>query len=490
MAYHTDGLDLSQDHLPRTHLIDRMNNILQYQRFLLLYSSAASGKTSLMKLFANQDGIDDDQVASISCLDSQKTGFELLRGAGIDLHTRKFSFTFSDRPIYIIIDDAQAKYSGTDLGFWTMLVKAGADWLPSSVKFIIASTHLVAGGVVSPVEFASMNGLLREDLLLTREEYELLMNSSIGLTRRFYSKQLKEILWRECGRLIGAIILAISNIKVRFSKDEKPSELALLDFYMSNSLTQRMARCFGSQHSMPVGKALTQLVQEMLLGKTLPCPTKMDNTDDLKSFEKLQKSGLVVVSGGNIHFSSPMARRYYRFMLFPYRSASDEPTSLISLIQDCLCKFPASVLRDGLARAFPKEAVFQHWLNAALASCTPQTCSIWAELSEIFPDSNDPHSLRRINGEIDFFIDGNLRWGIELLVKGGKIGEHLDRFSIGGKYQPLCTNDYIVVDFRPGPVSNIQRDPHRFTVFFDTDFSGCSCIVGMQKDPVRLELSP
>jgi hypothetical protein len=33
-----------------------------------------------------------------------------------------------------------------------------------------------------------------------------------------------------------------------------------------------------------------------------------------------------------------------------------------------------------------------------------------------------------VSGEIDFYLNGKLRWGIELLVGGDGIGEHLSRF--------------------------------------------------------------
>lgn len=102
VVYQTDALNLKQPHLPRTHLIERMNIILQGHRFLLLCSSAASGKTSLMNLFANQDGIEHDQVVRISFLDPIRTGFYLLKNTSIDLKTRECKFTSLNRPILCV----------------------------------------------------------------------------------------------------------------------------------------------------------------------------------------------------------------------------------------------------------------------------------------------------------------------------------------------------------------------------------------------------
>ena len=78
---------------------------------------------------------------------------------------------------------------------------------------------------------------------------------------------------------------------------------------------------------------------------------------------------------------------------------------------------------------FPKEAVFQHLFMEGLALHTPPECSICTELSKIFPSETNVNSQQAIAGEIDFYLNGSLRWGIELLVNGDGIGEYLSRFS-------------------------------------------------------------
>jgi hypothetical protein len=90
----------------------------------------------------------------------------------------------------------------------------------------------------------------------------------------------------------------------------------------------------------------------------------------------------------------------------------------------------------------------------AILRCTPSSCFVCPELSEGFPDPNVP-DRKSIIGEVDFYLNGSLCWGIEFLVKGVRIGEHLDRFSSNGKYSGLGSVDYAVIDFRPGPVSNV-----------------------------------
>jgi len=123
----------------------------------------------------------------------------------------------------------------------------------------------------------------------------------------------------------------------------------------------------------------------------------------------------------------------------------------------------------------------------SLALCTPAGCLICPELSQTFPTSGNIGE--EIAGEIDFYLNGLLKWGIELLVKGRGISEHLDRFSPSGKYYPLNVKDYAVVDFRPGDVTDIKRNPKRITVFFASDFSVCECICFEEKVSTIITLS-
>ncbi len=122
----------------------------------------------------------------------------------------------------------------------------------------------------------------------------------------------------------------------------------------------------------------------------------------------------------------------------------------------------------------------------------PPTCCICPELSRVFP--SDTIEDGNVAEEFDFYINGDLCWGIGLLVMGDKITEHLDRFSEpSGKYFPLHVKDYAVVDFRRSPdgkPANISDMEKRITVFFRCgDFSRCSCKFGMNPITEILNLS-
>jgi hypothetical protein len=149
---------------------------------------------------------------------------------------------------------------------------------------------------------------------------------------------------------------------------------------------------------------------------------------------------------------------------------------------------------SSVAGDFPKEAVFQHLFMEGLAAFTPPSCCICQELSKIFPATTNPNTQQTIPGEIDFYLNSSLRWGIELLVNGDGIGEHISRFTPpNGKYVALAVSDYTVVDIRrnsTGRPTNISRHSNRITVFFkNDDYSIANCIFGLDNAPVLISLS-
>eukprot|EP01035_Chromulina_nebulosa_P038211 gene38211-51613_t len=91
-----------------------------------------------------------------------------------------------------------------------------------------------------------------------------------------------------------------------------------------------------------------------------------------------------------------------------------------------------------------------------LTKNTRPTTQVLPQLSKVLPVLPGGVTTK-IDGRIDFFVNGDLRWGIELLVKGKRRKAHRERFTAGGKYADLNCNAFIVVDLRPGPRALSQK---------------------------------
>ena len=327
-SYNINGIDLKAFHLPRTQLVEKLFNSLKENRFTLLSSSPASGKTSLLMLLRHQ--LSGAKFSFISLLDNDHTAFELLKKVGVDLRNQTCSIG-GDQLHVIMMDDAQGKYQ--DSSFWSLLVKFGETWIPSNVKFVISATYSLASTGDSPVEFQSMNRISRNDLLLTPFEYQEFMSSPLGLRNIINLPYVRRVIWEECGGLIGAVRRSTQTIQEKFNKDPDPSEQAILSFYLSQELAKQMERCFGLQHSSPVDGNLKKCLEQCFLGKADSILNLDDDQD--KYLSHLRKSGILSETNvrGDISFTSPLARRYYAQWLFPDRSPhTEQPESLLDLV--------------------------------------------------------------------------------------------------------------------------------------------------------------
>ena len=491
-----DGIALGTEHLKRRELVGKLQSLVSKNSIVLLSSPAGSGKSSLCKLF--QAATKNVELVFISFLD-KRTPFAILYNAGIDLQDMKISKSIGMKEVVFFLDDAQKKYG--DAQFWDSLVKATGGWMPENIKFIISATHSLSGGKESPVEFESLPKLSRLDFLLTEQEaYQLLEFRDTGLPPNIREhKILKDVVVNECGGLVGALRLSIDALEREFfsTKNDDVEEAKCLQYCLSDPFVQTMARCFGSSHSYPAGNDFIRFLKGCFENKTT-WRDGFTQLQDEESYSSLKKAGILVeLPDRSIGFSSPLSKRYYFKWIFPNRSPT-APSSLSELIRNVVSNMSSTVLKNStLPGDFPKEAVFQHLFMEGLALHTPPYCSICPELSKIFPPETNVNSQQATDdgrGEIDFYLNGTLRWGIELLVNGHGIGEHLSRFSPpNGKYVSLAVNDYAVVDFRgnaTGQPTDISKHPNRVSVFFkNDDYSVAHCLFGEDIAAIKISLA-
>jgi hypothetical protein len=232
----------------------------------------------------------------------------------------------SGKDVVVFLDDAQAKYA--DTSFWEGFAKAAGLWLPKYIKFIVSATHSLNGGKESPVEFESLPRLSRNDFLLSDEEaYQFLDFSDIGLPEKMkLFPDLKAVLVKESGGLIASLRLAVDSLKDAFMKDIHPTETTLLHHCFSNNFVQRMARCFGSRHSNPVGDDFKNFLKRCFSDDRTQLNVLM-NQEDNDSYSSLKKAGILVeFPDTTFGFSSPLAKRYYFKWIFPNRSFNSRGT--------------------------------------------------------------------------------------------------------------------------------------------------------------------
>ncbi|KAF0713434.1 Aste57867_4335 [Aphanomyces stellatus] len=483
----SDGINPLGMHFDRQALLDRMHKWITGEegrnRFLLLNSPAASGKTSLLVLFQHMYHRYDNWVIHyISLFRDNRDPRQTLIDFGLDCYKRTCNYP---KVIYLL-DDAQCMYDNPS--FWAYLIKGLPLDFDGGVRFIISATHVISSvNESSPPDFKQLETIGRDDLLLSSDQSMTLLesNAPLGFPSNLQNYfELKGAIVQHCNGLIGALCKSVSfyGDQIRHSV---PTQVECLQLFYSKKLLDHMDRCFGIVDNSRLYPEANNVLLKCVMGDDINSNTDVRLLDILTSFAK---AGILLFDGYNFKFSSLLAKRYFTSRYIPTRASSDPP-DLHQLVMQTIGSISAEALKLSTSSPadFPKETTFQHLFMLGLLCNTTHKTAICSELSRSFQNGT------QVRGEINFFVDGDHMWGIELVRCGDKIGEHISRFSPMGKYSGLEAKDYIVVDFRRG-TTNVRLDSHRATVSFQVS-NGQTCFKEVNvkyghRDPENLTLQP
>jgi len=150
-----------------------------------------------------------------------------------------------------------------------------------------------------------------------------------------------------------------------------------------------------------------------------------------------------------VEYASPLLRRIIRNSLFssltrpqtPPLSLYDFMVDAIRMMNPDVFKSQFAVLRSGTL----SEAVWSREFYRVATALLPEKCVISPEVRAL------SGAQIYYSGSLDYYVDGELQWLIELLVGGSKLGGHVKRFEVDGIYKTLPIKDAIVVDFQITP---------------------------------------
>ncbi len=423
----------------RDTLVDSVLQKLSSNRFVIVQSPPASGKTTLLQLIAHKCA--RRNIVKYIRLKKDQNPYETLQLAGIGDMANQVSW---NGDAVIMIDDAQNAFSPElNSSFWSNLLKDIS--LPRSIRFIVATTYLI-GGQDSPAEFANLPRIAPDEMLLDAVgSFDFFVNFLKFPFSCFES--LVELIIEDCGGSIGALSIVEHQYKTGFyASNTPPNEQKLIDYFISPQLALSMVRLFGSE---TVLSTELPVMIDLLYNEYVNIPDVASNVE-LKQYIKC---GLLSrVETGKTKFTNAMSRRYFIHKMYP-QTATSNPRDAVELVISSIGKMSATTLRQSVVEGlFPSETGFQHLMMGAMMHNLTAEANVYPENSIVIGTEN------RMKGRLDFFINGDLRWGIELLIKGRKLQDHRERFIGNGKYVDLGCREHVVVDFRgqvAGATTNI-----------------------------------
>ena len=273
------------------------------------------------------------------------------------------------------------------------------------------------------------------------------------------------------GVVIAGIYLLQSN-----SKRPAYTENDAMHSLRSTVMISNLDRCFAKPRQLPdTAKAA---IVDNLMGGIQSNPIL--SSDPAFPFVR---RGLLNESGG---FSCLAANWYYNAYFFPGRATSAPATLDALVIRAVESMSQLRLQRSRDQGNFPKEAALEQLFNEEMNKLLPPKNSVLPELN-----TKATQNSKVVSGELDFYVNSELKWALELLKEGIGIGRHVARFHpTTGKYREVDTNEYLVVDLcGPRGKSPVTADPNRCTFYFEEDFGSCICKMRNETEKV-LRLQP
>ena len=470
VVFPTDGI--SKDfYVDRQAALQELFNKTRRHGHVVLGAPPATGKTSLLMMLKWH-------IKQRGARVIKKT---LLKGERVE---EVISWLESDlEETWILLDDSHNMYGTENEPLWQFIIKGiQAAEVKEKLFVVIASTYDLSTGD-SPVVFRNLEHLAP---FFNAEEVAeffalFLTRMKIGENWDNYKRSLTHLSFIQGhGYHVGVIfqgVRLLDSMKKRAGRRSPPEESEAAQELRGPEFLLSLDRCFGlGMSSIFDADALKHTIADTLLS------VDGNHVTIDGSLAPLVRAGILDNTG---NFSCLAARWYYNQRCFPRRAVA-APESLDQLVIYTVGTMSAKRLQDTLEDGFPKEATFQHLFNEGMNMLLPLRNYLIPEFNTFALDSaGDP-----VHGELDFFINAEYRWCLELLRNGDKIGEHLSRFDPSiGKYRGVVPNDYLVVDCRGPKTRAVAENEARCTLYFAGDFKSCVCKM-RTKDEITIHLEP
>lgn len=429
--------------------------------------------------------------------------------------------TNSNQTFYLIIDEAQFLYKNCQSFLSSM--KASQK---SNLKIICFAGYGINSpntSISTPIEFVASKSVRR--LNFSQNEFnEFLKNyneSKFGIVAPINGK-IAECIKDMTGGHTGLLKRALDTIYIKFAKELNFSDEDIYNYILSRAFIQELSNSRALPKNLQsINENSKKIINTVLIADKII----IKSNENLEDYHRLVLSGLLSTYDGTTYeFSSPFIRKMY--LEYYVRAAYSSQISLRNLsLEHFIYRFLSYMRRNFLFKTsiFKKgrpilERLWQHEVYCAISHIIGKMISLNVEVppfdcqftkkqnylsenkiedvnelsfeQQIFMDIFNNDDLQKImdfdasespievvhktayEGFLDFFINGNYRWGLELTREGDGIETHLNRFLLpDGQYSKMNIKDYMLIDFRKcKPMDKYLENNHYMAVQYEKDF--------------------
>ena len=329
---------------------------------------------------------------------------------------------------------------------------------------LLLAAHYVhdLGGPNTPVSFTDQDSFGLEVLLYSRAEFDQLVEAFSTWYRSFCCRNDcapftgpddLSTLYEATGGHAGTTYLILSRIAA-YRRDTWDAA-NLRDLLRSDELTGLVAssRAMKSVHELVCARTdLRFCLEQGLIAEELVA------IQPINVVQTIVRIGAMALrapahSPGSLYPSwpSPLIRRAWCLLLHRTLPPPDGPfdymVDLNGFVRRCLQGISSKSLRESYSTgASPSVLYERQWQMSfyyAAASMVPSDISISPDIGPSFGSA----------GYLDFYVNSQKQWGIELLRCGSDVAKHVNRFGQCGIYKEIPLSQYAIIDFRPAPAA-------------------------------------
>jgi len=447
----------------------KIYDIITQEGIVLLRSPPFTGKTSIVSLLHHYISGIGVKTYWISCLSFQEDLDELFR--------RKINMSFKEivqtkEKTILLIDEAQILYFlGQNHEFWRIikeLQQSSNQYLNILFVASYGEAPMSVGGTVygTPVVFKSYldistmyfsEGEANEMIQSFHKTDEgSLVSISPEVAKVIYSCTSGHPgLFRTCLNSLAEKFTPIRQSKKEVSDGDK------ISYLMSHEFKHRVSLTRAVNPPLSFESPEREFIDKLLRNDTMLMPEK---PQDENTCLYLIRAGIFARNNDRLSFPAPLLRMIYMQRLHSSTVPTEGSEHLEPFIIESIRRMDHRTLRNSLGVGTDDKILERGWgmeFYRTSTSILTASHSISPEVGRTF------HS----QGLMDFYIDGSLKWAIELLREGDRAKEHQDRFKPGGMYYIMRDNinEIVLLDFRSKPIKKMRN--HFWYIIYNLDYS-------------------
>ncbi|CAG8482724.1 10489_t:CDS:2 [Acaulospora morrowiae] len=473
-----EGIDVNNpDICPREETLRKLVETLHNKRVLLVRSPPMAGKTSLAQLLERYLLRDNTiRVFRISLLWLRKVGREawmfeerfkeLMNGTTWSQFVDECRFIQT----FLIVDEVQVLYSeklgkpshnGGDV-FWNVFKDCMQYANLRICAFAVygyrgAWDGSASSGTmnVSPIKINSRNTWSLEEMCFTDEEYH-------DYVSRFCNKYLnmndddalclQQYVYNTTERHPGLVAFFMNNIKNHFSQQLKyPRERETLTW----DKVFKYLKSYNFWDTVVDGvRAYTKLEhlsddEILLCDDVFRYSVPIRDVTESKS-KRLIKTNMLVEKNERLEFAAPyLCILYMQERWGSTNRATKAPEDLKSFLIDTFTVMDPQTLQNSFGVGKDKRLLERTWQMEFYRAAT----QVLSNTVYISPDVGADFGSR---GFVDFYVDDDRNWVIELLRDGERAKEHEKRFESDGIYAKILesSKESVIIDIRNPDLCN------------------------------------